>query len=123
MTKIQRLPMRHTYNYLPGLGETNSQTLVTQPNMTYTIPQMMVRYASGQPLHGSNAVFESGDDVWPTNVDKMTAEDIRRQVKRDISMQTVEIKRKQAKERQLRKDAAIKKQQQSSKKDDDLTKV
>jgi len=52
-------------NYEPEVGEINDQPDMTVPDMSMSIREIMLRYASGQPLSLNTHLHYGGDEYYP----------------------------------------------------------
>lgn len=74
--------IRHSLNYVDSPrndGEFNPDPSETVPDMSYTVQEMMVRFANGRPLPKSRNLQYHGDDYYPDTrqMDMVEVEDMR----------------------------------------------
>lgn len=102
-------------NYEKSNGEVNKEASMTKPDMTYTVKEILSRWASGKPIMGTNDHVYTGEANTPDlrKMDLTEIEALAKENQRSIELRLKEYedyKRKEQIRKKEQAEAASKKQ-------------
>lgn len=99
--------IRTWFTAKPSKGEVNNSPSRTKPDMTFTIKQLLQRFAAGKPLTKSNNLAYTGAQVLPEikKLDMTDLTELSASARRNIELKRQELKEMEEKKQLRQKEA------------------